>query len=397
MNGAFWGSASGARVEQQRQQSGQQSRQAIRQLGHQFDSQHGPHTTPRHDEHREEADQRDSKLVLIKRRTRLEELVVRYNTVSQAQFYITQMGADFNDYLNEHNTYQLALRETIAILERQGRLQIVNREHVPNYLFGKRDTVIALGQDGLVANTLKYLQGQRLIGVNPDPSRWDGVLLPFEVRDLHKIVPDTLCGKRGVKEISLAKATLNDGQTLYAVNDLFIGRKTHVSARYRIYSGDRAEQQSSSGIIVSTGMGATGWLKSVLAGAEGISRYACGHYVSDLDTFLNSASGQHRQEAVGEQEGKTEGVVIPAENVLDNFGWDASHLYFSVREPFPSRSSGASLVFGAINDRSPLQVESQMPEDGVIFSDGVESDYLAFNSGLKATIGLAEKHGVLVV
>jgi len=401
MNGVFWRSATGGNAEKQLQQVDQQGRQQgrrdTRQQAGQQGHQRGPNATRWQEGLREEADQRDSKLVLIKRRTRLEELVVRYNTVSQAQFYITQMGADFNDYLNEHNTYQLALRESIAILEAQGRLQIVDREHVPNFLFGKHDTVIALGQDGLVANTLKYLQGQRLIGVNPDPSRWDGVLLPFVVRDLHKIVPDTLCGKRGVKEISLAKATLNDGQTLYAVNDLFIGRKTHVSAKYRIYAGDRVEQQSSSGIIVSTGMGATGWLKSVLAGAEGICHYALGMCVSDLDTFLNSASGQPRQETMGEQEGKTEGIIIPAENVLDNFGWDASHLYFTVREPFPSRSSGASLVFGAINDRSPLQVESQMPEDGVIFSDGVESDYLAFNSGLKATIGLAEKRGVLVV
>jgi hypothetical protein len=38
-----------------------------------------------------------------------------------------------------------------------------------------------------------------------------------------------------------------------------------------------------------------------------------------------------------------------------------------------------------------------MAENGVIFSDGIEKDFLEFNSGTKATIGVAEKHGALVV
>ena len=65
----------------------------------------------------------------------------------------------------------------------------------------------------------------------------------------------------------MAKASLNNGQTLYGVNDLFIGPKTHSSARYLIRSGEASEAQSSSGVIVSTGMGSTGWLKSLLTGS----------------------------------------------------------------------------------------------------------------------------------
>lgn len=68
----------------------------------------------------------------------------------------------------------------------------------------------------------------------------------------------------------MAKAALNDGQTIYAVNDLFIGQKTHVSSRYQIKLGERQEFQSSCGIILSTGFGSTGWLKSILAGATNI-------------------------------------------------------------------------------------------------------------------------------
>ncbi|MFD2333013.1 sugar kinase [Cohnella sp. GCM10020058] len=317
------------------------------------------------------ADARDIRLVLVKRRTRLEELIVRYNTVRQAQFVIESMGEDFSDYLNEDEVYRGALARTRQSLSELGIVQLLDRTHVPNYLFGPSDTVVALGQDGLVAGTLKYLDGQRLIGVNPDPRRWDGILLPFQVGDVPKVVTETAAGRRLVREVTLAKAVLSDGQTLYAVNDFYVGRRTHVSARYRIAAGGQEEQQSSSGIIVSTGVGATGWLKSVLAGATGIARQA------------GIAGG---------------GPAVERADVgAQRLEWESDWLRFAVREPFPSRTTGTELVYGRIERGQALEVVSQMPEDGVIFSDGVEEDYLEFRSGLRASIGVAEKKGRLVV
>lgn len=304
------------------------------------------------------------KIVLIKRKTRLEDLIARYNTIEQAKFYIEHLGADFSDYINEDRQYKSSVKQALSVLETLGRVQVVDREFVPNFIFGQEDLVIAIGQDGLVANTLKYLTCQQLIGVNPDPRRWDGTLLPFRVEDLKLIVPEALRGKRPVKNVTMAKATLNDGQALYAVNDFFIGQKTHISARYRIQSGDRFEEQSSSGIIVSTGLGSTGWLKSILTGAANITN---SYYQTEVPT--------HR---------------------ISNLPWDINHLYFSVREPFPSKTTGASLVFGQITPASPLKILSHMPENGVIFSDGIESDFLQFNSGIEASITIADKSGHLV-
>ncbi|WNS41135.1 sugar kinase [Paenibacillus sp. MMS20-IR301] len=321
----------------------------------------------------------ENKIILIKRNTRLEELVVRYNTIQQAQFYIERLGADFSDYLSEDFHYRKALETAVTELSAIGRLQLLDRQHVPNYIFGAQDTVVVLGQDGLVANTLKYLREQPLIGVNPDPQRWDGVLLPYTVKELRQLVPEVLHGRREVREVTLAKAELNDGQSLYGVNDLFIGRRTHVSARYQLEVNGLLEQQSSSGIIVSTGMGSTGWLRSVLAGAAGI---------------ISSASRL-------QQNGSPLSAAALADSAALSGGkglaWDHPELYFTVREPFPSRTTSADLVFGRVCSGMPLRITSQMPEDGVIFSDGVESDYLEFNSGVEATIGLAEKRGRLVV
>ena len=126
----------------------------------------------------------DNKIVLVTRPTRLAELVIRFNTVSQARFYVEHQGADFSDYLREDETYHRALTEAQSVLAQMGRVQTVDRGFLPNFVFGPDDTVVTLGQDGLVANTLKYLNGQPVVGVNPDPERWDGRLLPFRVSDL---------------------------------------------------------------------------------------------------------------------------------------------------------------------------------------------------------------------
>ncbi len=327
----------------------------------------------------------ESKIVLVTRRTRLAELVVRYNTVGQARFYIEHLGADFSDYLSEDERYHQAVMEAERTLSELGRVQTIERGFLPNFIFGDDDLVIALGQDGLVANTVKYLSGQRLIGVNPDPARWDGKLLPFAVGDLAKIVPEVLQKGRATKSVTMAKASLNNGQALYAVNDLFIGPKSHISARYTIAINGRQEEQSSSGVIVSTGLGSTGWFKSLLTGALGIAHTIDHGGMGAAKPGSKTKSSSPR---------KMEDAGLPARS---EFPWDAQYLYYTVREPFPSQRTSATVIFGQVTREQPLVLTSQMAENGVIFSDGIEKDFLEFNSGTKALITLAEREGNLVV
>lgn len=305
----------------------------------------------------------ENKIILVTQKTRLENMIRRYNTVEQAEFYVKHHGGDFADYRIEHETYYNSVKKISDFLQGYARLQTIDRDFVPRYLFGEQDLVVAVGRDGLVANILKYLDKQHLIGVNPDPKRWDGVLLPFAAEDIPKIVPEFYRGFRREKTITLAEAFLNDGQRLYGVNDIFIGQKGHASARYKLKFGGCSEVQSSSGIIVSTGLGSTGWFKSILAGAKGIDRYYGGNA-----GFAN-----------------------------DSFSWDSKFLMFNVREPYPSTSTGAELVFGKIDLSATLTITSLMPENGVIFSDGVEQDFLQFNSGAVAKIGISDKNGRLVI
>ena len=302
------------------------------------------------------------RIVLVTRKTRLDELIERFNTRAQAKFYIEHAGGDFSAYLTEHDAYQRSLEVVRRSVETGLKIQIMDRALVTTYVFAKSDVVVTLGQDGLVANTAKYVGGQPILGVNPDADRFDGILLPFQPADLRPNLERTLMGKARARAVTLAEAKLKDGQRLIAFNDLFIGAQTHVSARYRIVYNDQTENHSSSGIIVSTGAGSTGWLSSIFNETSGIVSFLGGTPVKPM-----------RME------------------------WEEPRLLFVVREPFVSRHSQANIVAGAIVPHAALALESQMPTGGVIFSDGVEADHLDFNSGAIANIGIAPEKANLII
>lgn len=299
-----------------------------------------------------------NKIVIVTRKTRLSELIYKYNTFEQAKFYIEHMGADFSDYVREDETYRSAIRTVTEGCESLARVQVVDRESVPNMIFGENDIVVAVGQDGIVANTMKYLDGQPLIGINPDIRRWDGILLPFEPGQISDIASKVIKGNFREKTVNMAEAVTTDGQRMLAVNDLFIGQKTHVSARYEIYFQNRTENQSSSGIIVSTGLGSTGWYRSVMA-------------------------------QLAAMQGSTD-------SSRETMRWDEERLKFVVREPFPSKTTQADIVFGDIKAGDTFRLVSKMPENGVIFSDGVEQDAIDFVAGMEVVIQSAAKKGRLV-
>jgi NAD kinase len=307
----------------------------------------------------------EKKIVIVTRETRIDGLRKRFTSVDQLSFYVEKRGGRMEDYLKEDHTYKESVASLEDLLLPWGRVQFLDRAYLTNFVFGPEDIVVAIGQDGLVANTLKYLTGgQPLIGVNPDPHRWDGVLLPFQIHQITEIIPEVLSGNYSSRAVTMAQAKLNDGQEILAVNDFFIGQRTHTSARYTIRSGSQEEQHSSSGVIVSTGLGSTGWLKSLIHGAATLAEA----------TGQTSAQGNSQ-------------IVLP---------WDAECLYFTVREPFPSRQTQCDLVFGTVTKNEPLRIRSLMAENGVLFSDGVESDFLEFNSGSEAEITIAPLKGNLV-
>lgn len=302
------------------------------------------------------------RIVVITRETRLQELIKRFNTRAQAKFYIEHSGGNFDEYDKEDAAYQRAIKQIHQQLELGLKVQRVDRAFLPNFLFTERDIVVAVGQDGIVANTAKYVGSQPLIGINPDPERYDGILVRSRIEQARQCVDAVLQGRSSMTDVTLAEVELNDGQRLLAFNDFFVGVQSHVSARYRLEFDGRSENQSSSGIIISTGAGSTGWLSSI----------------------FNMAS------SVSQLQGKE---LVPAMRME----WSARQLLFVVREPFVSRHSTAAVTSGMITADNELIVESHIPTGGTIFSDGVESDFVSFNAGMIARITTAAQQARLVV
>jgi NAD kinase len=307
---------------------------------------------------------RYEKVVLVVRKTRLAELIERFNTHAQAKFYLTHAGLDFADYQREDDAYRRGLDVVRAAMPEGIKVQQLDRTLVPTYLFAKTDIVVALGQDGLVANTAKYIGAQPLIGINPDPDRFDGVLLRFAPANFTTALTRVLEDRAAVRQVTLAEARLSDGQTLLAFNDLFIGAASHVSARYRLDAGmgHGFESQSSSGVIVSTGAGSTGWLSSIFTMAAQVA------------SLTGGRSGAP--------------ITLP---------WEDEQLVWVVREPYVSRHSSAQQTAGVLTGGQALRLESLMPSGGVVFSDGMEADSLHFNAGVTMEVRPATQRAQLVV
>ena len=80
-------------------------------------------------------------------------------------------------------------------------------------------------------------------------------------------------------------------------------------------------------------------------------------------------------------------VIAPPDN--GRLKWNMDHLLYAVLAPFLSKITGTSPVFGTITHQQPMAITSHMSDNGVIFSDEIEFDYLKFNASDTVTIGLS--------
>ncbi len=300
-----------------------------------------------------------TRIVLVTKRTPYEELLATYGTHGQAAFLLTSRGQDISSFRVQHDQYCKAVQTVEGSLPKDVSHTLVERRNIPLFLFRGGDLIVAIGPDGLFANLAKYLSGQPVVAVNPLPGVIDGVVMRHRPMNLADVIKRTLADDVTLDEVALAEAKTDEGESILAVNDFLVGRLDHISARYHLSCGYGEEHQSSSGVLISTGMGSSGWLRSIKAA-------------------VNAAN----------EEGE---ILIPEDPT-----WDEERLVFVVREPFPSRATGTEVVFGDILPDEPLEIISEMPEGGVVFSDGVPEDSLALPAGIKLTIGIAEKKAILV-
>jgi hypothetical protein len=294
----------------------------------------------------------------------LDQLLDRHGTMGQTEFFLASRGEAIAPYVESHERQRQACVTVDASLPAEQRRARVDRDDLARFLFAPDDLVIIVGQDGLVPNVAKYLRGQMVVGVNPDPARYDGVLCRHRAEGVAQAI--AWCVAPSAKAFVVERRTLamatstGDGQTLLALNEVFVGHRTHQSARYRLGVGEKSERQSSSGIICSTGTGCTGWARSIM--------------------LQRAAPPQPSPEAARAKSKPAKGGVPgPSERTLAWF----------VREPFPSVTTGTSLSQGVLRERERLTITSEMGEGGVVFADGIEPDFIEFGAGCTVEVGVA--------
>jgi NAD kinase len=292
------------------------------------------------------------RVVVVRRPSEYEQLLARHATRGQAAFFLTTRGETIEPVEELHERLTKTRRLVLGAIPEGWRRVELDRAELDRFLFEPGDLVIALGQDGLVANTAKYLaEGQPLIGINPEPSRYEGVLVRHPAAAVGDLLADAAAGRAAIERRTMAEARLDDGRSLVALNEIFVGHASHQSARYDLRLGQRAERQSSSGLIVATGTGQSGWSRSIRTERHSTLR-----------------------------------VPTPTEPSLTLF----------VREAWPSVDTGAELT-EAVVDESPVEVVSRMDDGGVVFGDGIEGDRLELPWGAHVSIAASSRSLSLVV
>lgn len=293
------------------------------------------------------------RVVVVTRPTDLEELVARHGTRGQARFYLEQRDQRIEEVEARHRAREEVLARVSQAIPLRWRRSRIGRADLSRFVWEPEDLVVAVGQDGLVPNVAKYLDGQRVIGVNPEPDRVAGVLVRHGIDAFEAVLRRTAEGRAAIEERTMVEARLDDGQRLLALNEVFVGQRTHQSARYRIGRMGASERHSSSGLIVATGTGSSGWARSIA------------------------------RERAAE-------IPLPEPT--------ARTLAFFVREAWPSIATGTSITEGLLEgERDALEVTSEMSDTGVVFGDGIEDDRLAFGWGVRARIAIARERLRLVV
>jgi hypothetical protein len=290
------------------------------------------------------------RVVLVRRETELDRVRATHASLASARFVLERRGISLDAVEAAHRAFAEALRRVRAAIPPDWRQAVILRAEVERFVFAPGDIVLALGQDGLVANVAKYLDGQVVIGVDPAPGRNAGALVRFAPDQAGEALRAAAAAALRVEARTMAEARLDDGESLLALNEVFVGHRSHQSARYTLAANGAQERHSSSGLIVATGTGATGWAASILR-----------------------ATGRR--------------MDLPP---------TAPRLGFLVREAWPGPATGADLVAGLVED-DPLLVTSEMDEGGTIFADGIETDHLPFGWGRQVRIAPAQRRLMLAV
>ena len=265
-------------------------------------------------------------MVVVSRRSELDELLARHGTRGAAAYFLRQRGRDLDEVTARHEALRKALTEVGAAVPADWRRGHVERADLPRFLFGPEDIVVAVGpgRPGRQRREVprRAAGDRRRPGAGPQSGR------------------ARAARRRRRRAACCRQQEAGEERTMVVAPRSTTGRSSTASTRST--SGTPAtspratcsatpdggrERQSSSGLIVGTGTGATGWCASI-----------------------------------ARERGAAPALPAPGRPALCWF----------VREAWPSPATGVQQDAGLLAAGEEIELTSES-ERLVVFADGLES------------------------
>ena len=261
-------------------------------------------------------------------------------------------AASLDEVVARHDAQASAQQLTTAAIPADWRRAAVERADLGRFVFGPEDVVVVVGQDGLVANVAKYLDGQPVVGIDPEPGRNPGVLVrPPGARRRGRCWPRPRCPSRRSRSARWSRPSPTTARSSVALNEVYVGHAATSRPATSCSVPEGTDEHQSSSAASSSGPA-----PAPPAGAARPGRSAT----------ATCRSPTHRPGA----------------------GW-------FVREAWPSPATGTDLTEGLVAPGATLTVVAES-DLLVCFGDGIETDALRLTWGQRLTVARSDERLRLV-
>ncbi len=240
-------------------------------------------------------------------------------------------GVDYEYILQSH---ERQLQSRALAKEIFPNALIIQKDNLTKENIKKVDITIALGGDNHFQYVSHFIENELILGVNSDFLSSEGVLLSGTTNNLELISNRCNNDDYIIEKWTRINVIINKKQVTRATCDIFVGEaERHLTSRNIIFYNGLTRQQKSSGILITTGSGSTGW--------------------------YNSASR-----------------FIDEEPIFDP---KSKYAKFIVTEPYKGSLTDYSLIKGKIDNDKILKINSLNSNNGRVIADSLE--IFNFNRG----------------
>jgi NAD kinase len=208
--------------------------------------------------------------------------------VEALQRHYTRQAVPVQEAFASHARQQAALAALRKLLP---RAHYISAEWASRAALGPQSLVIALGGDNHFQRVAALVDSQVMLGINSDPERSVGALAAFTIDSYAEAVSRQHISEAAPEHWTRLDVRLNGVPLVHrALCEVFLGeRERPYMSRHVLHLGEQSEEQKSSGLLVATGAGATGWY----AAARGDVRWTDETFAKTEESFRFIATEPH--------------------------------------------------------------------------------------------------------